>query len=131
MLRSISTILLAMFFIPAGVNHFVNPQMYLSVMPPYLPFPEALNYISGAAEIAGGAAVLIPQLRRAAGWGLIALLIAVFPANVHMALYGISGVSIARWILWLRLPFQLVLIAWVAWTCLPAGNQKRPFNPRA
>ena len=126
MLRTISVILLAMFFIPAGVNHFVNPQTYLSVMPPYLPFHEALNYISGAAEIAGGIAVLIPQLRRVAGWGLIALLIAIFPANIHMALYGIPGVGIAPWILWLRLPFQLVFIAWVAWSCLPARNQRRP-----
>lgn len=122
MLRPCSIGLLAAFFIAAGVNHFVNPQAYLSVMPPYLPFPEALNFISGAAEVAGGSGMLIPRLRRAAGWGLIALLVAVFPANIHMALHGIPGVAIAPWILWVRLPLQLVLIAWVAWACFPKRN---------
>jgi len=70
------------------------------------------------AEIAGGLGVLFVPLRRAAAWGLIALLIAIFPANVHMAIDDLAGKGIAPWILWSRLPFQLVFIAWVYWTCL-------------
>lgn len=120
MIRNIFRSLLGLFFIAAGLNHFWNPQFYLSFMPPWLPAPEAMNAISGAAEIAGGIGVFIPVLRRAAGWGLIALLIAVFPANVHMALHGMPGVEIPQWALWARLPFQVVFIAWVWWTCLVA-----------
>ena len=118
MLRKLSIAVLATFFILAGINHFHRPAMYLALMPPYLPFPEVLNLISGAAEIAGGTGVLMRPLRRSAGWGLIVLLIAILPANLQMALHGLPGVNIAPWILWLRLPFQLVLIAWVYWTCI-------------
>ena len=118
MMRTLSLCIIATCFILAGANHFMNPQTYLSMMPSYLPYPEALNLISGAAEIAGGIGVLIKPLRSAAGWGLIALLIAIFPANLQMALHGLQGVNIAPWILWLRLPFQFVLIAWVYFTCL-------------
>ena len=88
------------------------------MMPPYLPWPERLVQISGVFEIAGGIGVLIPQFQRAAGWGLIALLVAVFPANLHVALNGWPEMEIAPWILWWRLPLQLFLIAWVYWTCL-------------
>ena len=125
MLRTISRFTLSVFFILAGVNHFIRPELYLSMMPPYLPAHELLNIISGAAEIAGGHGVLLPWLRRAAGCGLILLLIAIFPANIHMALHGMEGADIAPWILWLRLPFQLVLIAWVVHASLsknPSGK---------
>ena len=118
MLRTISRYTLSAFFIVAGVNHFIRPELYLSMMPHYLPAHELLNIISGAAEIAGGLGVLLPWLRRAAGCGLILLLIAIFPANIHMALHGMAGADIAPWILWLRLPFQLVLIAWVVYASL-------------
>lgn len=113
MWRILSVIVLAGLFVLAGLNHFLNPGMYLAMMPPYLPYPEAFNLISGAAEIAGGLGLLVPCLRRAAGWGLIALLVAVFPANIHMALHGLEGVVIPAWVLWARLPLQFVLIAWV------------------
>ena len=118
MLQTVSIILLAAFFALAGMNHFLNPQAYLAMIPPYLPLPGALNLISGAAEIVGGIAVLIPRLRRAAAWGLIALLVAVFPANLHVALHGWDSVTIPAWVLWARLPMQFVLIAWVYLSCL-------------
>jgi len=102
--------LLALFFIAAGLNHFVNPAPYLAMMPSYLPSPNVLNWVSGAAEIAGGLGVLVAPFRRAAGWGLIALLVAVFPANLNVALHGWPGENIAPWILWARLPFQPLLI---------------------
>jgi uncharacterized membrane protein len=69
--------MLALFFVAAGVNHFLNPAPYLSMIPPYLPWPRALNIISGAAEIAGGVGIIIPATRRVAAWGLLVLLVAV------------------------------------------------------
>jgi len=116
MLKTFFRWLLAAFFIAAGVNHFVSPATYQEIMPPYLPWPLALIYISGAAEVGLGLAALIPSVRTIAGWGLIALLLAVLPANLHMALHGFH--SVPAWVLWVRLPIQFVLIAWVYWTCL-------------
>lgn len=87
------------------------------MMPPWLPAHEMLNWISGAAEILGGIGVLISRTRRTAGFGLIFLLIAVFPANLHIALNGWPGMDIPQWVLFARLPFQLLFIAWVAWSC--------------
>lgn len=113
-IKTIFRWLAALLFIAAGANHFRVPELYVAIVPPYLPWPLALSNISGAAEMLGGMGILIPMTRRAAGWGLIALLAAVFPANVHMALHGFR--SIPGWVLWLRLPFQLVFVAWVYWT---------------
>ena len=121
--RTISLILLATFFVLAGLNHFLHPQAYLAMIPPYVPFPRTMNIISGVAEIVGGIAVLVPRFRRAAGWWLIALLLAVFPANLHVALHGWDGVKTPAWILWVRLPLQIALIAWVYASCL--AKQKR------
>jgi len=102
-------------FIFAGVMHFVIPKVYRRIMPPYIPAPTAMVYASGVAEIAGGAALMRPSSRRWGAWWLIATLIAVFPANVHMALNpddypDIPGRAVS---LWARLPFQAVFIAWV------------------
>ncbi len=113
---------LGAFFIVAGLAHFVAPHVYDPMMPPWL--PEAshrpLIYLSGAAEIAGGVGVLLTRFRRAAAWGLIALLIAIFPANLHVALDPAAGADFgfSQTVLWLRLPFQAVFIAWIWWTCL-------------
>ncbi len=115
--RRISRYILAIFFVAAGANHFLSPAMYLSMMPPWLPAPELLNQVSGAAEIAGGIGILIPRVRRAAAIGLILLLLAVFPANLHVAFNGWPGADIPQWVLFARLPFQLLFIAWVAFSC--------------
>lgn len=114
--RTTSRVILALFFIIAGANHFRSPEAYLAMMPPWLPAPDLLNFISGAAEIAGGIGILIPKTRRAAAIGLVLLLIAVFPANVHVAIHGWTGMDIPRWALIARLPFQLLLIAWVVFS---------------
>ena len=125
-MRGISRWLLAAFFIAAGANHFRDPGFYLPAMPSWLPWHRELLDLSGVAEVLGGIGVLVPLTRRAAGWGLIALLIAIFPANVNMALNDVqpSGRHIDRWLLWARLPIQAVLVAWVWWTVLaePAEN---------
>lgn len=113
-----SIVLIAIGFIAAGINHFRAPDIYLGVIPPWLPWPKVLNLISGAAEIAGGIGVLLPATRRAAGWGLIALLVAVFPANIQMVVNGFPGTDLPVWVLWARLPFQPLLIAWVWWACV-------------
>ena len=107
--------LLAIFFILAGANHFLNADFYLKMMPPYLPWHPFLVYLSGVFEIILGIMVIIPKLTRIAGWGLIALLIAVFPANLHMALNPDLFPNISPTSLWVRLPFQAVLIAWAYW----------------
>lgn len=114
-LRHFSRLVLALLFVGAGVLHFVRPEPYLRIMPPYLPAHLQLVYISGAAEILGGLGLLLPATRRLAGWGLILLLVAVFPANIYMLQTHGAGLSVPLWALWLRLPLQAVLIAWVWW----------------
>ena len=107
--------LAAIFFVGAGANHFRHPDFYRQIVPPLLPSPALLVTISGMCEIAGGLGLLFPSLRRTAGWGLVALLIAVFPANLYMAFYPsqIVGLHISRWLLWVRLPLQAVMVGWV------------------
>ncbi|MEO6724122.1 MAG: DoxX family membrane protein [Blastocatellia bacterium] len=111
--------LLAVFFIAAGMNHFVHPDFYLKIIPPYLPWHAALNYLSGALEVVLGALVLFPRFTRLAGLGLILLLIAVFPANVYMALNAHLFPTISPAALLIRLPLQLVMILWAWWATMP------------
>jgi uncharacterized membrane protein len=101
----------------AGIMHFISPRAYLKMMPRALPFPGALVAISGVFEILGGVGLLIPSTQRWAAWGLIALLIAVFPANVNMAIHRIplGKKALPTWALWARLPLQGVVIAWAHW----------------
>lgn len=107
--------LLGLLFVAAGVNHFVHPDFYVRIMPPYLPWHLELVYLSGVFEIILGALLLVPSYTRLAAWGLIALLLAVFPANLHMALNSHLFPEIPAAALWLRLPLQGVLIAWAYW----------------
>jgi uncharacterized membrane protein len=118
-LKTILLYLLGSFFILAGANHFVNPALYLRIMPPYLPWPLPLVYLSGILEVGLGALLFISRVRRLAAWGLILLLIAVSPANVHMALHPELYPAISPVLLWARLPLQLVLIAWAYWYTNP------------
>ncbi len=117
--KLILLVLLAAFFVFAGIAHFRTPEFYLPLMPDYLPWHLALIYISGAAEIALGVAVLIPRLRVMAAWGLIALLIAVFPANIHAAVNEVSVAGADPFYSWVRLPFQALFILWAWWYTRP------------
>jgi uncharacterized membrane protein len=101
-------------FIGAGVNHFAMPRAYRQIVPPSLGDPDRLVRVSGVAEIAGGIGVLLPRTRRLAGLGLIALLLAVFPANLYMARNPASFRRIPRWALYARLPLQ-PLMMWAVW----------------
>lgn len=107
--------LLGPFFILAGSLHFLKPGPYEAIMPPYVPRPREAVALSGAAEVAGGVAALAPGSRRFARWWLTAVLVGVFPANVHMAVNPeqVPGPDIPRWLLWLRLPVQGLFVAWV------------------
>ena len=116
----------AVLFIAAGANHFISPDFYRKIVPPAFPKPRLLVQISGVCEILGGAGLLVPKLRKLAGLGLIALLIAVFPANVFMALYPekIPDMHFPRWALWGRLPLQAVFIAWVWFVAIASPKRK-------
>ncbi len=120
---------MAVFYVSAGINHFRDPGFYLPMMPPFLPWPEALVFGSGVAEVALGIAVLVPRWRRPAAWGLIALLIAVFPANLYIAFENIplsgrhEGLGLLNWV---RLPFQAVFIAWAWWYTRPDPERSDP-----
>jgi uncharacterized membrane protein len=109
---------LAIAMVSIGVSHFARPKPFVRIVPKFLPAALALVYISGFFEILGGLGLLVPETRSAAAWGLIALYVAVFPANIYMLTHNISlnpRKPIPRWALWLRLPFQFVFIAWAYW----------------
>ena len=104
--------IMAALFIGAGVLHFLYPAPYLRIMPPALPAPQQLVLFSGVAEVAGGLGLLVPATRRWAAWGLLALLLAVFPANIYM-LQIHEQLHIPAWVAWARLPVQPLLMWWV------------------
>ena len=109
---SASRRLLSVFFLSAGTLHFLRPDVYERIVPRYLPARRELVLLSGAAEIAGAVAVAVPRSRRAAGFWLAAVLAAVFPANVEMALHPARYAPIPRTLLWARLPLQPLLVLW-------------------
>ncbi len=114
-IKRLSRYLYGVAFIAAGANHFLNTPFYVSLMPPCLPWHEALVYLSGVAEIGLGGLLLFERWSAWAAWGLIALLIAVFPANVHMAMHPEQYPWASPHVLWLRLPLQGLLILWAYW----------------
>jgi uncharacterized membrane protein len=123
--------LLALAMVGVGVMHFATPEPFARIVPAWLPAPLALVYVSGAFEILGGLGLLVPRARRAAAIGLCALYIAVFPANVNMAVNRISldeAKPIPPVALWLRLPLQAVFIAW-AWWVRKDDEERDPHVP--
>jgi uncharacterized membrane protein len=119
--------LAAILYVFAGALHFVKPEAYLKIVPPYIPWHLLMVRISGVAEILGGLGLLVPQTRRAAAWGLVALLIAVFPANLYMATdpAGAGALSIAPALRWGRLPVQLLLVWWLLWCSKPPPKKSQ------
>jgi uncharacterized membrane protein len=107
--------LLGLLFAAAGVNHFVNTAFYVRIMPPYLPWHRELVYVSGVAEVALGVLLLVPGCQTIAAWGLVALLVAVFPANLHMALNPELFPTFSPAVLRGRAALQVPLIAWAWW----------------
>ena len=119
--KVILRVLFGAFFVVAGVTHFTNRDFFTSIVPPYLPWPELLVYVSGVAEIALGVLLMVPATTRIAAWGLIALLIAVFPANIHMAMNPQLYPDTPLAALLIRLPLQGLLIAVAFWFTRGAG----------
>lgn len=104
--------LMALIYTVAGLNHFRSPKLYERIIPPYFPNPKLLNLISGFAEIALGISLMIPMVSNYAAWGIIALLIAVFPTHVYMYQNEKAAMKLPKYVLLLRMPLQLVLIYW-------------------
>lgn len=111
-MKTISLYLMATLYVAAGIYHFVNPAIYVAIMPPWLSHREALVAISGICEIVLGLLLFFSATRRFAAWGIIALLVAVFPANIQMMLNFIHDKNPMTWVAIVRLPIQLLLIWW-------------------
>lgn len=116
--------LVAVVFTAAGTLHFLRPGMYEKIMPDYLPAHHELVLASGAAEIAGALGVVPERTRRVAGLSLVATMVAVFPANVHMALHPNRYPGLSPALLWARLPLQGLAIWWILSATRPSGEQK-------
>lgn len=110
-MQTIGLYIMAAFFVYAGISHFTKKHFFMKAMPPYVPNHEIMVILSGIAEMLFGIGLLFHQTKPLAAWGIILLLIAVFPANIYMATSG-KFKKIPQWMLWLRLPLQLVLIVW-------------------
>ena len=127
--------LLAVLMVGVGITHFTSPDFFVAIVPKALPAPLTLVYVSGFFEILGGLGLLVPRTRRAAAWGLVALYVAVFPANINMAINEIqpAGGHIPVAGMWLRLPFQVLFIAYAYWFTRPEPAPVRAASggPRA
>ena len=110
-----SIVIMSIFYAGVGIKHFTNPLWFVKIVPPVLPYKLALVYISGFFEILFGVLLLFPAFRYIAGWGLILLLIAVFPANIYLAQTNGAALNTTPLIAWGRLPFQFVFIAIAYW----------------
>ncbi len=119
--QRIAVVLAAIFYVVAGSLHFIKPGPYLKIVPPYIPWHGAMVRVSGAFEIFAGLGLLVSETRKAASWGLIVLLIAVFPANIYMATHPIEAgaIAIAPVLRWGRLPLQVFLVLWLLWCTRP------------
>ena len=115
MFKVVTLYTMATIYVIAGIFHFLKPRAYLKIMPPYIPAPLAMVYLSGLAEIVLGVALLIPALQTYAAWGIILLLIAVMPANIYMYQQGSRVFKISGRGLFWRLPLQVALMLWAYW----------------
>jgi uncharacterized membrane protein len=122
--RRAALIFVFLWFLLGGIAHFVFTEVEMRAVPPFIPWPRAAVLVSGVFELLGAAGLLLPVTRRAAGIGLFALTIAVTPANIYMWQHA-DAFGVARWLLLLRLPLQLVLLALIAWSTWPKALMAR------
>lgn len=122
-IKTASKYLLATFMVTAGTMHFIEPDFYVQIVPPYFPLHRELIYLSGFFEIALGLLLLVPRFSRLAGWGIVALLIAVFPANIYLYQHQ-DLVPVSPVLHWLRLPLQGLFLLWAYWHTRPSAGGK-------
>ena len=113
--KLITIYLMSLFYISTGIKHFTNVDWFIKIMPPYLPYHKELVYLSGAFEIILGIMLVYEKTRFLAGWGLILLLIAVFPANIYLAQTNGAAINMSPVLAWVRIPFQAVFVAMAYW----------------
>ena len=125
--KELLRVILAVSLIIVGITHFTVADQYVRIVPPQLPNPLGLVYLSGFYEILGGIGLLVPPLSQAAAWGLITLFIAVFPANINMAVnhIKIDNIPDSTLLYYARLPFQAVFITWAWWYTKPSDREKQ------
>jgi uncharacterized membrane protein len=126
-IRGVVRVVMALAMIMVGILHFATPEFFVRIVPRALPAPLLLVQISGFFEALGGAGLLVPRVRRAAGIGLVALYVAVFPANINMVIHPELGGNVPAWALWLRLPFQIAFIVLALWVSksAPATSSRK------
>lgn len=126
-MRSALRWLLTIFMVGSGTTHFLSTETYVAMVPSGLPVPAALVYLSGVAEVLGGLGLIVPRTQRVAAWGLIGLFIAVFPANVNMAvnMLPLGSRPLPGWALYGRLPLQVLLVLWAFWYARPNASGDR------
>ena len=117
--KSATVYIMGLFYIVVGVKHFQDPDWFIRIVPPILPFKMVLVYVSGFFEVLFGILLMIPKTRFVAGWGLILLLIAVYPANIYLALTNGAAMDTTPIIAWGRLPFQFAFIGLAYWHTKP------------
>jgi uncharacterized membrane protein len=128
--KSVVRLLVAVAMVSVGITHFTNPDPFVGIVPRWLPAPLVLVYVSGFFEVLGGAGLLVRRVQVAAAWGLVALYVAVFPANLNMAvnhIHQLGTTTVPEWGLWVRLPFQAVFIGVAYWL----SRTPRPSQPAA
>jgi uncharacterized membrane protein len=118
-LKNISLIIMTVFYLVGGINHFLHPDAYYPLIPAYLPFHSFINIVSGAGEIVFGSLLIFPSTRKAGAFGIITLLIIFIPAHIYMIQKGgcmSPQMCLPPWVAWVRLfPLQFILIAWARW----------------
>lgn len=119
MMKRVSLYVFALFYIGAGINHFLSTEFYETLMPPYLPLHRELVYLSGIIEIALGILVLSPEFRVRAAWAVIVMLFAFMPVHIHMVMHPELYPAVPEIGLWLRLPMQALFMLWAWWYTRP------------
>ena len=125
--RKLALLALSTFFIAVGIDHFINPDFYLAIMPPMFPLHLEAVYVSGLFEILGGFGLLLSRFRKISGWGLLALLIAVYPANIYMAMTPEAFPEISIFALYFRLALQFIFFFWAYSLTRPAFNPPKNY----
>jgi uncharacterized membrane protein len=123
-IKKTSLIILTIGYVAAGINHFINPEGYIRIIPPYIPLPVLCNYLAGAFEILFGLTLIAKSTRRLAVYGICLMLIAFMPVHIQMLIdapFKLNTFTVTPLVAWVRLALQPVLVVWVWWHNTPPG----------